>query len=440
MPSCEHSEVCNLDAIKGHDGKCILHSADPKKNEETFTEALKEHRKKYGADFRWMVFPVKTEFEEGTTLVGSLKHTTFLQPVCFEGVMFQPSSVEDDRIEFTKVTFKEKAIFAGATFNWRADFSGATFHGIADFSGATFEKGASFFGSSFKEVSFMGTVFRKSTKFYDAFDSHEVIEFEKAYFSLARLQGDVEFVGKSPEERIFANGIVEFHKANRKTGSVLSFKYADLRQCYFTGTDLEDVDFIGVRWCEAVSSDGWIFGEWFDRIGIYDEIAKTNHIESSDDEVFVGKRPWPEIERAYRQLKQNYEDRGDFSRAGDFHIGEKVARRQNSETNWGMRLLLTIYRTLSKYGERALPATFWLIGLVPVFGLFYVLLGASTCPFCGPVSYPEAFLASLEATFYPVRPVGFEEFWPQLLSIIQRVVSPILLALLALALRQRVKR
>jgi hypothetical protein len=172
--------------------------------------------------------------------------------------------------------------------------------------------------------------------------------------------------------------------------------------------------------------------EWFHRIGLYDEVYEGASGDESGDE------RWHEVERLYRQLKRNYEERGDFPRGGDFHIGEKEARRQGNN-RWGPRLLLNTYRALSKYGERALPAFSWLLALVPIFALIYFLLGASTCPLCEP-SYPDALISSLEATLYPVRPVGFEDFWPQIFSIVQRIISPILIALLALALRQRVKR
>jgi hypothetical protein len=78
--------------------------------------------------------------------------------------------------------------------------------------------------------------------------------------------------------------------------------------------------------------------------------------------------------------------------------------------------------------------------LIPAFALLYFALGATTCIPCEPVSYPDGLLSSLESTFYPVQSVGFIGFWPQFFSIVQRVISPILIALLALALRQRVKR
>lgn len=109
-------------------------------------------------------------------------------------------------------------------------------------------------------------------------------------------------------------------------------------------------------------------GELFSRDGLYEEIAE----ESENGERWVDRnpgenekqRPWPEIERLYGELKKNYEAKGDFPRAGDFHIGEKEARRRNPNTSYQMKALLWAYRTLSRYGERALPATIWLLTIV----------------------------------------------------------------------------
>jgi len=444
MPPCEHSDVCKRDALDEHDGMCILHSKKPDKDEEAFDEALEQHRAEHNEDFRWMVFPTSIEFEEGETLVGSFKDATFLDSVSFQGVSFQPFSVKDEIFNFRHSTFERNASFINVTFEWKASFAGARFQTKGDFTGVTFEKGVSFMGATFREANFMKASFCQASSFLRAFESDEEVGFKGAYFQGASVQGDIRFAGESPNNRAFAGGLVRFDQVKQESGGEISFRYADLRRCHLFGTDLENINFTGVKWCEKASSDGWRCNEWFDRVGIYDEFAKTGGIDPYDPEEWIDRRPWPEIERAYRQLKRNYEARGDYPRGGDFHIGEKVARRkrawENLSSEWGQWVLLSLYRALSKYGERALPATFWLVGVVLSFALVYVMLGATSGPFCEPVSYSNALLSSLEATFYPVRPVGFETFMPRLTSFVQRLISPVLIALLVLALRQRVKR
>jgi hypothetical protein len=68
------------------------------------------------------------------------------------------------------------------------------------------------------------------------------------------------------------------------------------------------------------------------------------------------------------------------------------------------------------------------------------LLGAAPGDPHEALSGVQALLFSFEATFFPFRPGNLEDEWARALNLFQRLVSPLLLALLALALRQRVKR
>ncbi|WP_103021005.1 pentapeptide repeat-containing protein [Salinibacter altiplanensis] len=374
----------------------------------------------------------------------------------FEKAIFESATFEE--VLFNNATFKEAdpvgADFVGATFN-QANFENANFEKAA-FWHATFEKaefegaifgGAYFHNATFGEVDFTDAVLKKAyferstfedrVLFDQCFKSQEKDQFVEARFTGCEFNGDVLFSGTGEENRVFAGGNVNFRNVTVAPESSLHYRYADLSRCSFLRTDLRDVEFTGVKWCEKVSSDGRYFDEWFRRVGIYDEAYGQNRGEYSTP-------PWPEIERLYRQLKSNYEDRGDFPRAGDFHIGEKVARRQNSQTHWGAQFLLTVYRALSKYGERALPAAFWLVALVLVCALGYLSMGGVTDSVwltswtLG--NWWDALVLSGEATLFPVRAAGFHQIGPRALNLVQRAISPVLIALLALALRQRVKR
>lgn len=112
----------------------------------------------------------------------------------------------------------------------------------------------------------------------------------------------------------------------------------------------------------------------------------------------------------------------------------------------GPCVLLNIYRALSKYGERASPAALWLTVIVIACMIGYVFLGAmpgSESPPLSPGSSADwirGFAISMETTFFPVESAGFQDVWPRLLNVIQRILSPPIIALLVLALRQRVKR
>jgi hypothetical protein len=172
-------------------------------------------------------------------------------------------------------------------------------------------------------------------------------------------------------------------------------------------------------------------------------------------------RPWPQLERLYRELKQNYEDRRDYERAGDFHYGEKEMRRQNPDTAWGLWLFLTLYRWFSGYGERYLPPLLWagLLFVGSTFGYMWWglrpknggsnlvwtndgwdLLGGSSLAWSNAWDW-------LQAAYYSFRVMTFlkpDDWIPvgytHILNTFQTLLSPLFLGLFALALRQRLKR
>jgi len=410
-------------------------------DEVGFQDALFED----SATFRSATFEEESSFLAANFQdVANFKDAVFLSKTVFGSKIYGQNAIFELGADFENATFEDSANFQKVLFRKPAFFKGVTLKNEASFQDAVFAGGANFKDAVFSKVNFRNTLFEEAALFDHCFEMSSKVRFLEADFESCEFRDGAVFTGRSEEDRAFAGGKVSFSNVEVRADSRLRFRYADLSRCRFLRTDLRNADFTGIKWCEEVSSDGWLFDEWFPRVGLYDEIYEQNVGESNSgkkiDSKPVDSIPWSEIERHYRQLKRNYENRGDFPRAGDFHIGEKVARRQNPQTSWGMRFLLTSYRVLSKYGERSLPGTLWLVGLVPMLALVYFLLGSSTCSICGSVSYYDAFLLSLEATFYPVRPIGFVEVWPNLLSIIQRVVSPVLLTLLVLALRQRVKR
>jgi uncharacterized protein YjbI with pentapeptide repeats len=129
--TCEHS-FCDREALED-DAHCILHAEDSGKNQERFEEALQEHWKNNGPDYRRIVFPIDPDFS----------NTTF-------GMK--------RKVNFSGSVFLEATDFSGATFLGEADFSGAVFEGPVSFRGATFEDVARFSDVTFEEADFSEAV------------------------------------------------------------------------------------------------------------------------------------------------------------------------------------------------------------------------------------------------------------------------------------------
>jgi len=201
---------------------------------------------------------------------------------------------------------------------------------------------------------------------------------------------------------------------------------ADLQQCLFLDTDLRKAEITGAKWPKI--------GRRFD---IYDEIVPLEKGQA---------RPWSRLERLSRELKQNYEDRRDYERAGDFHYGEKEMRRKNPDTPRNLRILLTLYRAVSGYGEQYLPPLLWAGGLLLVSTVGYLWLGLR--PKDGGAQLAlTSWWDWLRGVFYSFRvmfllkpddlvPIGYAK----LVNAIQSLFGPLILGLFALAVRQRLKR
>ncbi len=300
---------------------------------------------------------------------------------------------------FLFIVFQEIADFRDATFSGEAHFSGATFSGEADFFGATFSRGADFSGATFFKAYFSGAKFFGRTLF-------------------ATLQDDNKIV------RVFSEANIDFREVTINPLDALSFRDADLRKCRFLDTDLRKVEITGATWSRVGN-----------RFGVYDEIAPLQ-----DEE----ERQFSRIERLYRELKQNYEERRDYERAGDFHFGEKEMRRLNPDTPLTSKVLLNLYKLSSGYGERFLRPLLWAGVLLTLSTYGYLALGLSDKG--SPLALTDCW-DWLRASYYSFRvmilykpvdltPIGYA----RLINTAQTILGPIFIGLFALAVRQRLKR
>lgn len=411
MALCRHNHICGLTIYDEKDpaaGLCILHSKDPLKNKEAFENALGEHREKKGDDFSLIVFPGYVDFS--ATFTGEAK---------FVGADF------NDRVSFFGATFTKDAIFLGTTFNGETSFTNATFAKKAMFNMTSFKEEVSFFQATFtEEADFRGTTFSSGANFEQAKFNGTGVNFYCSTF-----RGRTLFSSRREEDRtvpIFSDAEVDFRQVLIDPPDALSFREADLRKFRFLDTDLRKVGFTGVLWPKIGG-----------RFGVYDEIAP---LEAG------GSRPWARLEKLYREIKQNYEDRRDYERAGDFHYGEKEMRRRNPETPFLLRFFLTLYWMFSGYGERYVRPLIWAGVLLAVSTVGYLALGLS--PKVGGSILAWTNLSDwLRAAFYSFRVMTFlrpDDLMPigyaKIINALESLLGPLFLGLFALAVRQRLKR
>jgi uncharacterized protein YjbI with pentapeptide repeats len=363
-------------------------------------------------------------------------------------------SASSERANFRDATFEGQASFTGTTFACKADFPHAKFNERSYFSNSQFKKKckeANFWGAqSAQQVNFVEAIFENGVEFTGA-------TFEKgAYFRGTIFLGRVNFLnvrflgptvfapntlflhekGEDPIRPFSAAAEVFFIEVTVEPPDAVTFKYADLRKCCFQGTDLRKAEIIGAKWPEM---DRFLPLS-VKRNGIFDEklLLQGEKIVS-----------WSGVEQVYRQLKQNFEDRRDYERAGDFHYGEKEMRRKNPETGYGLKLLLYMYWLVSGYGEKALRPLVCAAGLLLICTFAYFTVGV--CPKGGSQlswtnwsDWPEAALYSFRVMTLlkpdELGPISDAKILHTLIYTVQSIAGPVLLGLFGLALRQRLKR
>jgi len=489
MRQCKYYDICRLtDEADPGAGLCILHSHSTKKNAEVFNQAFARHREQNGRNFSHMVFPGDVDFQG----------TPFTREVSFHNVKFTAQvnfakATFAEAVDFTDAISAEVADFGNTAFSKRADFREARFEGSASFLSIIFSGDADFYAVEFlgevlfdhatfsqtaifsfakftQQADFVGANFAQNATFEGAkfagrvdFDlasfmansSFRWAEFlSTATFQMTLFKGtSADFMSSSFRDRaVFAARVNEGGKVHIFSGvdvdfsfvivdppDVLSFIEADMRRCELMYTDLRKIQLAGVIWPRIPHRLVTYIPRIRGRIGVYDEIF---HSRSEPD------YPWDLIERLYRELKQNYEDRRDYERAGDFHYGEKEMRRSNPATPLGLRFWLTLYRFAGGYGERYLPPLIWSAVLLVLSAIGYIAFGLRLKSEQGGAFLALTSIWDWLLTFnYSLRVMTFlrpDDLVPvgcaKLINTVQSLFGPVFLGLFGLALRQRLKR
>jgi uncharacterized protein YjbI with pentapeptide repeats len=410
-------------------------SPDPKKDPDAFWAALQEvYLAKDGSwDADWSGFVFPDQVGQPFSLA------TFREPADFSGVTFLGRAVFggifEAPVSFAKAKFRRGAHFyLGSTFHRYADFSGAVFlgdgifsgvqfKGATDFSRAIFCDGATFYRANFgkgsrerlrgavlmaapplpfslsiseaifqRDVTFAGarvegelfakrTAFRGSASFTGARIQHMV-------FLQTRVEGELALgvdlgdsgslllseVGsrRTPGDRLPPTGpaLVRFGRMSLtrvELGSLSAEQAGGLR--FARALDIDKLSFTDVAWPEV--QRGY-------RVGDEEDLATREHVKtgraSSYDSPSV-----QELERIYRSLRKNFEDRQDRVGAHRWYFAEMDVGRRHNQWNF-TRLARWFYWLTSGYGLAPLrPLLALLLVAAMAFG-FYMVPAAWACP------------------------------------------------------------
>jgi hypothetical protein len=379
---------------------------------------------------------------------------------------------------FSGSTFGGEAVFSscrfgpvrfGATFTQKADFFSARFDDVAYFSSAKFDKLAQFRLATFRcDALFGSATFTGKTDFSGATFSDSVV------FSAEHGKGGF---GDS--------AFCDFQHARFERPERVSFHTVALRPHWFLNVDPRKFEFVAARWPGILSPD-------FIEIEI-EELQRKEELEKEEglrqkaerlrsaemvgdewvkeemekDEAEAAQASNPAERKASfhhllsvtcRHLAVNAEENHRYDEASDFRFWSMELRRKEGRKagrRLSIRVLHTLYRYLSGYGEEIGRAFSILLGICLLFAYSYIHVGfvrlaPAPTPETGTYMNDEvgAPLKTIkEACLYSLAVMTLQRPEPRPLTtaakfavLAETIFGPIQAALFALAVRRRFMR
>jgi len=135
-----------------------------------------------------------------------------------------------------------------------------------------------------------------------------------------------------------------------------SIENSNLYGACFIGTNLTEIHFSGNEWKTDEHK----------RFMLFEELYLTN---TADDPLpfwggYNNDISYLKCYESYQQLKCNFEKRGNYSDAGDFHYGEMEARRLSNKGIWKYISIYSWYWYISSYGQSYIKAFCLFLGFL----------------------------------------------------------------------------
>lgn len=406
-----------------------------------------------GAEFHEKADFELAEFGE----TGFFKGTVFRGEVDFSGATFSgvPNFADAKFLEdadFQRTTYEEDTTFSGAVFVSDCTFEQAKFApGFAGFDEAKFKGSASFNLATFDDVVFGGGVFEESPTFRTA-------EFTgRAAFKNQTFDEPPDFRGAELPSTTFSD--VDLHRADFRRANLDSAEFdsvdltnTNLEQASLSTANLIGVDLSGARIYGAQMGSANVNTETvFDKHGeercVYDPHSEY---EYDPDDEGVGRLrkamgTYHLLEQLTRSNTLPDEQAKFFARRQDMRRAQ-LRQEGRRKDYW----LARAHNALFRHGESFSRIVAWSIGTIAAFALLFPLGGWVQSEATGTITYAAIADSPLLLwnSFYhstllfltgegPLAPTGTAG---EILTTIEALIAPILLALLVFVLGRRAAR
>ena len=463
--SCVGQHVYKLEGSR----YCVLHFPNENKK-DAFKKALHEKLEKKDFNFAGAFFP------SGTAQFSGRAFSTVAN---FWEAVFKGDA------NFKKVTFEKQANFERVNFTGLADFSESEFKGNADLHRVTFAKGAGFTKTIFGgEADFRWTTFNGESGFewdtnFRRVEFDEEVSFREARFCNnttfreAKFRSFVKFEGTDGNATKHKNRVFSFDQDLRTQFRGIKVEHPE--RFYFHTVKLRPSWFVKTPEIhKCVFTDV----EWY---------GVNNPNENLDEEMKAldpqrFPHPYSDLANACRELAINAEENREYSTANELHYWALSAERKTkterslvtkalepyfktlkpyfNKTQATLKksnLINQVYWALSGYGDRPFRAFAWIVVVWIAFAILYTLLyfpqpqpqplpqpqiadAQSAEVGLAPINFWQALAASLGVITLQVKTLGSSPTWAHFAVVIEGILGPLLIALLALALRRKFMR
>lgn len=380
-----------------------------------------------GVDFRCAKFKRKANFSYA--VFPNLQDTTEME------TSFYSSEFENEanffftkfynRIDFSQSKFLGSASFFETLFNANASFK-KTHLTSAYFSETIFEKNVDFYESTIITASFNKSIFKKVADFRES-NVTAAINFEGSSF-----EGFAKFSGKDNKHNSWSSDALNFKSVDVEKPEKISFRSLKLKPDFFINTDTRKFEFTNIKWERKFFGGDW---SRFKDFKFWKEEAKQR------------KSQYELLSIAYRRLATNAEENNRYQEASKFRFTSNEVDRIGSHWYGRITPLSWLYKWSSRFGENWWWALIVLILILTAFVFYYHFAYFQICPkgsencVTRTMNWFEAIHQSLMTA--ALQNVEYRKtILPQqdLVILLQKILSPIQAALLALAIRRKFMR
>ena len=431
-----------------------------------FTDDVKFHRVEFDGDTgteEEVYWDAQYDFS-GTQFRGN---ADFSESQFTGNTRFQ-SSEFNGQANFSRTTFESNISFVSSIFNKKSNFSRSDFNPDksveVEFSGAIFNEEVDFISTVFQGPNFNNTIFKGDANFTGGCEFNDITTFHSAEFRGSADFSEVEFMDASDFrhtkliESSFADSIIknaDFGNAHIENSNFTraDISNSNLEKAMLSNSDMSGADLSGVQFYGANIGGITINVETvFDKHGKYRCVYDPNseYEYNPDDDETVGKLR--KAMGAYHLLEQLTRANTLPDEQGKFFARRQDMRRAQLRED-GRRLeywFAEAQNAVFRHGESFSRVVGWSIGTIVAFAFIFPLGEWLQSGSTGTLTYgaiaesPELMWQSFyHSTLLfltgggPLTPTGFIG---EVLTTIEALIAPILLALLIFVLGRRAAR